>query len=64
MNEELKPCPFCGKKGKLHTIPGSPRFWKVDCINWDCAGMTKCYRSKELAIAAWNKRATEDGHAL
>jgi Lar family restriction alleviation protein len=58
MKEELKPCPFCGKKAKLHRLFGLPKFWKVSCKNFYCAGMTKCYREKQLAIAAWNKRVT------
>lgn len=55
MNDELKPCPFCGGKAMM--------------VNWD-ADWVECsicharseaftvYSSKEMAKEAWNRRVT------
>jgi hypothetical protein len=52
---ELKPCPFCGKPGKMLSY-GSGR-WSVDCSNDDCPAFLSC--SEEAAAQAWNNRPGE-----
>lgn len=47
---ELKPCPFCGGKAELSNYT---HYW-IGCK--DCWVETKCYKSKEEAIEAWNRR--------
>ncbi len=62
MNEELKPCPFCG--GEAELIPYSLgmnddlKYWAVTCSNHDCFVHPETrYYHKEDAIEAWNFRA-------
>jgi hypothetical protein len=49
---ELKPCPFCGKNGKL--MHGGPGNWFVQC-QW-CMASTDD-GSIDRAIERWNRRA-------
>jgi len=63
MNKELKPCPHCGSKGKLLKFDlnlfGDTRIiYRVECENKKCSGMS--YSDNQKAIAAWNKRVTEE----
>lgn len=55
---ELKPCPFCGGRGKLYKV------WSGYSVK--CCGDERChlqavpfpaYTTKERAIEAWNRRA-------
>jgi Lar family restriction alleviation protein len=72
MNEELKPCPFCGNKDVKNVAYIPPRrfFFAVACeicriegpAFYTCPGRSgfKKYgfdEAKQLAIDAWNKRA-------
>ena len=70
MNEELKPCPFCGKKAILITTKekiniGGVYFEKqyLGCKTLECfgnawiAGREFCTRSTEQNIKAWNTRS-------
>ena len=52
---ELKPCPFCGKRGilKRKEIFGRP-YYKVECL--DCFAATFSEPTREEAIEAWNRR--------
>lgn len=55
MENELKPCPFCGE-------PATPGFGAQDnfvrCTG--CRGRTwSCYDTAAKAIAAWNTRASD-----
>ena len=52
MNEELKPCPFCG--GKNMRIWNTSTPW-VSCD--DCLANTAYGTTKEEAIKIWNRRA-------
>ena len=60
---ELKPCPFCGGKGVFikgsRSIHGdNPYTFAVHCA--ECrANNGEFFRTKEEAIAAWNRRAYE-----
>ena len=61
MNEELKPCPFCGSKAELLIVPTSQGLsgsnWIVRC--------TKCYCNRGVdisdhdAVERWNERMDE-----
>lgn len=60
MNEELKPCPFCGgNKVVLTTFVNEfcINIYQVICCNCNCCGALK--RSGEKAIEMWNRRASE-----
>ena len=58
MNEEIKPCPFCGsdevkefkKVNQLHKV----ELFGVCC--WDCGGESGISGIKEEAIQKWNQR--------
>lgn len=59
---EMKPCPFCGKKGividksdKLHN-----RFYP-SCTDRNCLGRNKhkYFPSDRIATLAWNRRGGE-----
>lgn len=60
---ELKPCPFCGGKARLHTAKrgrsaiGAP-YWSgyVVCRSKKCGVQTPMVKSPDAATAAWNKR--------
>lgn len=49
---ELKPCPFCGRDGKIEKWQG----WFVRCQNTDCGAVFPDYENKETAINMWNTR--------
>jgi Lar family restriction alleviation protein len=57
---ELKPCPFCGRKG----CP--PSLTKAD-VDWFCISCNECYTegpmkdTPEEAAEAWNRRASVEG---
>ena len=53
MNEELKPCPFCGGKPELRR----PNGYRVECL---CGAEKEVYDEPLEAIAAWNRRAPTD----
>jgi Lar family restriction alleviation protein len=53
---ELQPCPFCGGKGSRHENDWcEPSEWNVSCLGCGCS--TGGCTTKDMAIAAWNKRA-------
>ena len=62
MTEQLKPCPFCGRKPKLErsTRPGSEQA-TVKCGNWGCYGSpTSTKGTVAEAVTKWNHRPEED----
>ena len=67
--EELKPCPFCGNKNpslerqawNVPTDDGGDLWvdmWRVVCIQ--CAASSCSYKTADLAIEAWNRRASDE----
>ena len=53
--EELRKCPFCG--GKARAVRSSEEYW-VRCF--DCGAEIAICDSKPEAIAAWNRRVTQN----
>ena len=59
---ELKPCPFCGRKAKYNS---DRRYAYVSCSHIFCnavgprVAFSDRYIAKDLAIAAWNRRASD-----
>ena len=62
MSEELKPCPFCGRKAVIHVKDG------VCVVCTECGAMTQCFidtyiqgkptgKAVKTAIGRWNRRA-------
>ena len=59
MSEELKRCPFCG--GQINMVCGTDGVGYVFCGVCNAEGPLE--KSKEEAVAAWNRRANEgEGH--
>lgn len=56
---ELKPCPFCGSPGSLFISSDHSGAWEGGCSSEGCLA-TDCIWdiSEELAVAAWNRRAS------
>lgn len=54
----LKPCPFCGKRPILHRSTYSERY-RIIC-DAGCGAMTSSRASAEKAIESWNRRATDE----
>ena len=65
--DELKPCPFCGRKPskvRQHQLAGFAQiYYSVECKakNSKCPVRphTMYFKSEEAAIEAWNRRAGE-----
>ena len=56
---DLKPCPFCGSPGSLSASSDHSGAWEGGCSSEGCLA-TDCVWdiSEELAVAAWNRRAS------
>jgi len=56
MNQELKPCPFCGGKAKIIKDP-----IKIGCTNNNCMICVHTIPNLQLedAIEAWNRRVND-----
>lgn len=59
--EQLKPCPFCGKATKLY-VSANGRGYNVSCRNTECRILviTEAFDSPDKAIEVWNKRGGEE----
>lgn len=57
--KELKPCPFCGREGRIIFVYG---LFVPYCKNESCILYTLdvCYDTKKKAIEAWNRRASDE----
>ena len=60
--EEIKNCPFCGKKGIFREFMCLDKHWVVSCRNKKCfikpstfLHLPSC-KTKAQAIRRWNKR--------
>ena len=65
--EKLKPCPFCGGEAVVVRAKSTSYFkrevpYKVKCGHCPCALAYTFFKSKEQAIAAWNRRANDDNN--
>ena len=67
MTESLKACPFCGWEPQLLTSNWEHELYAATCQNDRCPAYHRkddysigriSWRYKELAIAAWNRRAS------
>ena len=62
---ELKNCPFCGREA--YAQKGRNRLIQVGCGGISCRGslaFDEGYATKDIAIAAWNRRQTDDDEWL
>ncbi len=59
MNEQPKPCPFCGRDSAF--LYGCVGGHFVKCIS--CSSRSAVYPLKSEAIAAWNRRAESIDYA-
>ena len=63
MNNELKPCPFCGGEVvPFHAKSDSPPIdlgWRFFCKN-NCCMQVKFYKTYEEAVDDWNERCDND----
>ena len=59
MDDELKPCPFCGKSARIWQDPSHSAAFFVGCDDGetDCFGAIMWAESRAETIAAWNRRA-------
>lgn len=59
ITEELKPCPKCKSSAFVMQLSAIPEHevWTVVCSSVECDESTDYYRTKQDAIAAWNRRA-------
>ena len=58
---ELKPCPFCGRRGSLFIETDEIGWVFVHCnpSDWGCGTTGPAAVDKEDAIEKWNKRVSE-----
>jgi Lar family restriction alleviation protein len=55
MNDELKPCPFCGGEAEIHAFTFDGPYY-VNCLG--CAMQTPNTHTRAELISAWNTRST------
>lgn len=59
--EELKRCPFCGKKVYITRGLINAPFWFFECENKNCGAVISfnndvCNRNPPAALICWNRR--------
>ena len=60
MTEKLKPCPFCGGKADIRTLPSkNNRITSYFPMCRKCMTTGDNYASYEAAAKAWNRRTNE-----
>ena len=61
MNEERKPCPFCGSEAGVCTDDKDPEHLRygIMCLNPDCA-IWGWFEDEDEAVTSWNRRTTDD----
>lgn len=61
MDEELKPCPFCGGEACIqrHEFIGYTDTFGVVCLDC-CAETRQFFTHKKVAVRAWNRRASDE----
>ena len=58
MNNELKPCPFCGSADVQKEYDSELPFNRVRCNN--CESSSGIYDDMKYAVEAWNRRANDE----
>ena len=56
MNEELKPCPFCGGQPSVYEIFYNDEIIKYGIECNDCKASTKLFTNRNYAVIVWNRR--------
>lgn len=61
MDEELKPCPFCGGEACIqrHEFIGYTDTFGVVCLDC-CAETRQFFTHKKVAVRAWNRRKSDE----
>ena len=62
--DELKPCPFCGLDTPDYCDEHGGDWHFIQCRSLECQAEGSRARSKDEAIAAWNRRAPASPSAL
>ncbi len=64
MNEDLKPCPFCGGTPKLIPrglfVTDGYRVMCVNCGYWADSGFETGEKAKKLVVSMWNRRTDNE----
>ena len=57
MDNQLKPCPFCD--GEARVVESKTFLW-IKCTNLPCLSESGGHKTRDEAVAAWNRRAAND----
>lgn len=63
MNEELKPCPLCGRKPIIEHWSSGGKMYMVKCNNPDCPVPAESYPKGHNiieVISEWNRRSNDE----
>jgi hypothetical protein len=53
-----KPCPFCGEDPSVDKVGDGDLATMIQCVADDCVGPHVSYYGDGVALALWNRRAT------